>query len=397
MKHHAFAAMGLFAATLLIQGAPSHAASADPTGFWVKPGSERNAKIQVRKCGKGLCANIVWLENPNDSKGRPLRDIRNENPSQRGRSIVGLPLFAGLAPSAPGIWTGKIYNPEDGNTYSVTLTVVSRQQLKLKGCKGWVMCGERMWLRTSPPPAEPKPDETIEASVKPDANKAEKTAPVEEAKAAPAAPTVQASVAPAEAPAAEPATPMGLAEETEMVAGAAPRAAATQAAAEPMSAEQHARSGYRLLNASVTPETATRYSGESVPSMFNMTNPVTAVAAPAAAPVATDTQATLESEESVPLPSGKPKPSLQASAAKPMVKPASPPKPVKQAAPAPQETSPEADADVVGTAETDPASTNQQAAVDESASQPPMTRRQKRLLRRQQMGQQPLFPWLRSN
>jgi uncharacterized protein (DUF2147 family) len=382
MKHHAFAAMGLLTAALLVPGAPSHAASADPTGFWVKPGSVRNAKIEVRKCGRGLCAKIVWLEDPKDSKGRPLRDVRNENPSLRGRSIVGLPLFSGLAPSAPGVWTGKIYNPEDGGTYSLTLTVVSRQQLKLKGCKGWVMCGERVWLRTSPPPAEPKPDETIEASVKPDTEKAEAPA-VTEAKA--------------ETPAAEPATPMGLAQETEMVASAAPQATAPQAAvpqaaAEPMSPEQHARSGYRLLNASVTPETA-RYSGEDVLSMFDMTNPVAAAAAPAAPA----TQASIETESSVPTPSPKPKPSLQASAAKPPLKPASQPKPVKQAAPAPQETAPDADADIAGTAETESETQKQQAAVDESVSQPPLTRRQKRLLRRQRMGQRPLFPWLRSN
>ena len=372
MKHHAFAAMGLLTAALLVPGAPSHAASADPTGFWVKPGSVRNAKIEVRKCGRGLCAKIVWLEDPKDSKGRPLRDVRNENPSLRGRSIVGLPLFSGLAPSAPGVWTGKIYNPEDGGTYSVTLTVVSRQQLKLKGCKGWVLCGERVWLRTSPPPAEPKPDETIEASVKPETEKAEAPA-VTEAKA--------------ETPAPEPATPMGLAQETEMVAGAAP-----QAAAEPMSPEQHARSGYRLLNASVTPETA-RYSGEDVLSMFDMTNPVAAAAAPAAPA----TQAAIETESSVRPPSPKPKPSLQASAAKPPLKPASQPKPVKQVAPAPQETAPDADADIAGTAETESETQKQQAAVDESVSQPPLTRRQKRLLRRQRMGQRPLFPWLRSN
>ena len=382
MKHHAFAAMGLLTAALLVPGAPSHAASADPTGFWVKPGSVRNAKIEVRKCGRGLCAKIVWLEDPKDSKGRPLRDVRNENPSLRGRSIVGLPLFSGLAPSAPGVWTGKIYNPEDGGTYSVTLTVVSRQQLKLKGCKGWVLCGERVWLRTSPPPAEPKPDETIEASVKPDTEKAEAAA-VTEAKA--------------ETPAAEPAKPMGLAQETEMVAGAAsqaaaPQAAVSQAAAEPMSPEQHARSGYRLLNASVTPETA-RYSGEDVLSIFDMTNPVAAAAAPAAPA----TQAAIETESSVPPPSPKPKPSLQASAAKPPLKPASQPKPVKQAAPAPQETAPDADADIAGTAETESETQKQQAAVDESVSQPPLTRRQKRLLRRQRMGQRPLFPWLRSN
>ena len=384
MKHHAFAAMGLLTAALFVPGAPSHAASADPTGFWVKPGSERNAKIEVRKCGKGLCAKIAWVEDPNDSKGRPLRDVRNENPSLRGRSIVGLPLFSGLAPSAHGVWTGKIYNPEDGNTYSVTLTVVSRQQLKLKGCKGWVMCGERMWLRTSPPPAAPKPEETIEASVKPDADKAEAPS-VAEAKAESPAPTVQAAAAPAKAPA-----PMGLAEETEMNAGAAP-----QALPAPMSPEQHARSGYRILNASMTPETASRYSGDSVPSMFVMTKPVgthavaPAAAAPAAAPA---TQAAVQKEASVPALKPKPKPSIQASAAG---KPAGEAKPVRQAAPAPQE--PQQDPDGVAETETETAPLpNQQAASAETMS-PPLTRRQKRVLRRQQMGQQPLFPWLRSN
>lgn len=408
MKHHAFAAMGLFAAALLVQGAPSHAAPADPTGFWVKPGSERNAKIQVRKCGRGLCANIVWVEDPNDSKGKPLRDIRNENPSLRGRSIVGLPLFTGLAPSAPGVWTGKIYNPEDGNTYSVTLTVVSRQQLKLKGCKGWVLCGERIWNRTSPPPKEPKPEETIEASNQPDADEKPKAEATVEAKAEPQAtepaPTVQAAVAAA----AEPAAPMGLAEETEMVAGAAPQMAAP--AAEPLTPEQHARSGYRVLNASMTPETAARYSGENVPSMFMMTSPVAgdSVAAPAsAARTAPATQAALQAEEPIPAPSPKPAPSAETpSAETPSVQAAAAPKPVaksapqlkparQQAAPAPQETPQDS-----GVAEADSASPQKQAATtDETVAPQPLTRRQKRLLRRQQMqqqmGQQPFLPWLR--
>ena len=396
MKHHAFAAMGLFTAAFLAQGAASHAASADPTGFWVKPGSERNAKIEVRKCGKGLCSKIVWLEDPNDSKGKPLRDIRNQNPSQRGRPILGLPIFTGLAPSAPGVWTGKIYNPEDGNTYSVTLTVVSRQQLKLKGCKSWLLCAERVWLRTAPPPAEPKPDETIEASVKPEAETAP-AAPVEEAKAEPKAespePSVQASAAPnapepAEvAPAPAPA-PIGLAAEEPVEMVAAPQETPT-----PNSSDK-ARSGYRFLNASAASENAAHYSGESVPSMFVMTKPVAADAVPASS-AATATPAALQADETVPPPSPKPKPTLQAAASKPMLKPAPKPaaaKPTGQGAPAPLEA--EQDADAAAT-ELPPEQT--QAAASETLAPPPLTRRQKRLLRRQQMGQQPIFPWLRPN
>ena len=81
MQHHACAAViGLLTAAFLAPVSPSHAASADPTGYWIKPDAERESKIHVFKCGKGrsqLCAKIAWLKQPNDSKGNPLHDVRN--------------------------------------------------------------------------------------------------------------------------------------------------------------------------------------------------------------------------------------------------------------------------------------------------------------------------------
>ncbi len=146
-----------------------------PPAIGYKPDAERESKIQVFKCGKGkslLCAKIAWLKNPKDSKGRPLHDIRNEDPSMRDRPIVGLAIFTGLTPSAPATWTGKIYNPEDGHTYTATLTVLSRKEIKLRGCKAWLLCGEKQWLRTSAPeeltPVAPaEGTQQIEASVTP--------------------------------------------------------------------------------------------------------------------------------------------------------------------------------------------------------------------------------------
>ena len=177
MRHHAFAtAIGIVTAAVLAPSSQSLAASADPTGYWMKPDAERESKIQVFKCGTGkklLCAKIAWLKDPHDSKGQPLHDIRNENPSLRGRQIVGLTIFNGMTPSAPSTWTGKIYNPEDGHTYSATLTVQSRKQILLRGCKAWLLCGEKQWLRTGAPPADVIPaapaegTEQIEASAEP--------------------------------------------------------------------------------------------------------------------------------------------------------------------------------------------------------------------------------------
>ena len=44
----------------------------------------------------------------------------------------------------------------------------------------------------------------------------------------------------------------------------------------PQGGEQSAQKGYGFLNASMTSETATKYSGENVSSMFNMTSPIPA-------------------------------------------------------------------------------------------------------------------------
>src|SRR5512146_2969094 len=256
MRNHALAAaLGVLTAAFLAPCSQSQAASGDPSGYWYKPDAERESKIQVFKCGAGksqLCAKIIWLKNPMDSKGKALHDIRNEDPSMRDRPIVGLTIFAGLTPSAPATWTGKVYNPEDGHTYAATLTMMSRTQITLRGCKAWLLCGEKQWLRTSAPPAAvpataPEGTEQIEASAQPDANApaaatataaASPAVPAKtEQAAAPAAPTVEAAAdqaAPAvdanPAPAAAPAPP------AEAVAAASPSAApapAMQAAVEP--------------------------------------------------------------------------------------------------------------------------------------------------------------------
>ena len=95
MKHRAFApALGALAAIFVAAGVPSYASAADPSGIWAK--EDGSAKMEVKKCGRGICSKIVWLRSPEDSRGRPLRDARNENTSMRDRPIIGLPLFVNM-------------------------------------------------------------------------------------------------------------------------------------------------------------------------------------------------------------------------------------------------------------------------------------------------------------
>jgi hypothetical protein len=126
--------------------------------------------------------------------------------------------------------------------------------------------------------------------------------------------------------------------------------------------------------------------------MFVMAEPIDAEAVAPAASERGETTAAIESGEPVPLPEQKPKvtsePVLATAAATSAPKTAAPAKP--EGAPAPQE----ADA-----AQTDPdGETAKQAETADAAmaEEPvPLTRRQKRLLRRQQENQEPFLPWLR--
>jgi uncharacterized protein (DUF2147 family) len=408
MRHHAFAAaMGLLTAAFLAPSSQSQAASTDPTGYWMKPDAERESKILVFKCGKGksqLCAKISWLKEPNDSRGRPLHDVRNEDPSMRDRPIVGLTIFTGLTPSAPATWTGKIYNPEDGHTYTATLTMLSRKEIKLRGCKAWLLCGEKQWLRTSAPeelkPAAPaEGTQQIEASVTPSAPPAMASSGQEPEAAVQPVAAVSTEAAAPETPAAARAPQGEVQAMAEPDASAEPQSteALPKSAALPVQQiavpaappfEYGARQGYGFLNVSAEPDAAARLSGENVSSMMVMAEPV--AAQDAGEPI--DSTSAMQNAEPVPLPAQKPKvkPRAVAAAAKPAPKPAEV-KPAGQ--PAPQDTAEQTDPDAQGAEEAQTAQSAQADAAMEE--QPPLTRRQKRLLRRQQQQADPFLPWLR--
>jgi uncharacterized protein (DUF2147 family) len=193
MRHRVAApALGVLAAGLFATVSPSLASAADPSGIWVR--DDGSAKVEIKKCGRGLCSKVVWLRNPEDSQGRPLHDARNEDASKRGRPIIGLPLFTNMPPAGPNTWVGNVYNPEEGHIYTnVKVTLVSRQQIVLRGCKTWLLCGEKMWTRSHLPavPAVPAtPEKLIEVKATAEPGRTDKAEPRPAPK--PEAPMVEA-------------------------------------------------------------------------------------------------------------------------------------------------------------------------------------------------------------
>ena len=115
----------------------------DITGLWRTEAG--GGQIEISRCGSSLCGKLVTSDG---IKANPdLRDLRNKDPALRNRPLKNLQILGGFA-GGPPTWTGgTIYNSIDGGTYSGTITLVSPNQLKLKGCIVAPLCKTQTWTR----------------------------------------------------------------------------------------------------------------------------------------------------------------------------------------------------------------------------------------------------------
>jgi uncharacterized protein (DUF2147 family) len=117
-------------------------------GRWATPGV--SAIVELAPCpgASTLCGTIRWLWDGVDEKGRPRLDVQNADASLRLRPLLGLSILSGLAPVVGGRWSGRIYNPEDGQTYSATLSRLGSDTLLVEGCVLFV-CRKQVWRKAS--------------------------------------------------------------------------------------------------------------------------------------------------------------------------------------------------------------------------------------------------------
>ncbi len=128
-------------ATIFFTGA----SNADPTGVWLTPAG--NSHIEIRLCGEKLCGKIVWFTEPRNADGTLKLDEKNKKEALRTRPLLGLELMSGFTETGDGKWTkGRIYNPEDGQTYRSKLEVKDHNTLNVSGCV-LVFCKAQTWTR----------------------------------------------------------------------------------------------------------------------------------------------------------------------------------------------------------------------------------------------------------
>jgi len=116
-------------AALALLAGMATAAAQEVTGIWERETGA--SRVRFAKCGEALCGTISWLKDAN------------------GPAKLGQRIFYDMKPNGAGKWSGSAFNPEDGKTYSGTMSL-SGETLTTAGCiLGGMICRSVKWSRSN--------------------------------------------------------------------------------------------------------------------------------------------------------------------------------------------------------------------------------------------------------
>ena len=119
----------MLAAPMMLLLTCGMAAAQDVSGTWLRETGA--SRVRFAKCGEAMCGTIVWLKDAD------------------GPAKIGQRVFYDMKSDGAGKWQGSAFNPEDGKTYSGTMTLQGTQ-LKTSGCVlGGLICRTTNWNRVN--------------------------------------------------------------------------------------------------------------------------------------------------------------------------------------------------------------------------------------------------------
>ena len=112
-------------------------------GFWASD----NSIFEITITGDTLTGEVRALLNPTylpdenaERSGEARTDDNNPDEGLRNRPIMGLSMFSEYA-FEDGLWQGKIYDPESGNTHQSRMKINRKGNLEIRGYVGMPMFG----------------------------------------------------------------------------------------------------------------------------------------------------------------------------------------------------------------------------------------------------------------
>jgi len=113
---------------------------ASPAGTWL---AKDGAKLRISACGLGFCG-FIAQSRIDPSTGRPMTDKNNADPAKRSRPLVGVETLISMQPNGPNTWSGRLYNDDDGKTYSGNLIELGPSSIRIEGCSGGICGGDEL-------------------------------------------------------------------------------------------------------------------------------------------------------------------------------------------------------------------------------------------------------------
>ncbi|MGO4406503.1 DUF2147 domain-containing protein [Bosea sp. RAF48] len=128
MNHETGSKLAALAALGMLAGITT-ARAQEVVGVWERDTGA--SRVRFSKCGEALCGSLSWLKD------------------QNGPAKVGQRIFYDMKPNGENKWSGSAFNPEDGKTYSGTMTLTG-SSLTTAGCvMGGLICRSVKWTRAN--------------------------------------------------------------------------------------------------------------------------------------------------------------------------------------------------------------------------------------------------------
>lgn len=111
-----------------------------PYGDWQNP--KRSVIVRATQCGENrLCGTVVWAS-----------DSAKEDARQNGTpNLIGTALLRDYRRSGSNRWSGRVFVPDNGNTYGSHIRQRSTDRITISGCVlGGLICQSQDWVRVSP-------------------------------------------------------------------------------------------------------------------------------------------------------------------------------------------------------------------------------------------------------
>lgn len=125
-----------FSASLLSAQKPD-----DIIGKWYTEGKE--CIVEIYKTGEKYFGKFAWFKSEYDTKNK--KDINNPNENLRSRLVLGTTFMTDFVFDDDEWVDGRVYNPEDGNTYKAILSLEDENTLKMRGYVGIPALGQSVF------------------------------------------------------------------------------------------------------------------------------------------------------------------------------------------------------------------------------------------------------------